>query len=164
MPVSGASQRPYPLSELAIKEVEGHRGKSKTAQTTTSFLRNMTLRDYLMSSAYAATYSSVTGPAAKRVARVLDLGGWEVRKILHQRDMADLVASLGYVLNDRGQFPRLAGKLAAFPDTQGKLYLLKAFRVGTCPGATRPKCPLLNEGVSDPCPVEKISEVSCGLR
>jgi 2-polyprenyl-3-methyl-5-hydroxy-6-metoxy-1,4-benzoquinol methylase len=63
--------------------------------------------------------------------RVLDEGGWEVRKILHQRDAADLVASLGHTLQDYKLFPQLAVKLAAFPETQGKLYLALA-RFPTC--------------------------------
>ena len=61
---------------------------------------------------------------SETLTKVLDLGGWEVKRILHQRDMSDLFASLGHTLQDRKLFPRLAARLAAFPENQGKLYLV----------------------------------------
>jgi 2-polyprenyl-3-methyl-5-hydroxy-6-metoxy-1,4-benzoquinol methylase len=59
----------------------------------------------------------------KTLPRVLDLGGWELREIIYQRDTADLFASVGNTMKDHHWFPRLADRLALFPETQGKIYL-----------------------------------------
>ncbi len=48
------------------------------------------------------------------VAKVLESGGWKVEKIIHQRILSNLVASFGYVLNDKG-CKKLGQKLLDFP-------------------------------------------------
>ncbi|NNU43652.1 class I SAM-dependent methyltransferase [Ramlibacter montanisoli] len=50
--------------------------------------------------------------------RLLAAGGWKMEKVFHQRILGNLVASLGYVLRDRG-FARAGEKLIAFPDRPG---------------------------------------------
>lgn len=61
--------------------------------------------------------------STESLARVLKAGNWRIKKILYQRDVSYLIASLGYKLQDTKRFPRLADKIARFPDWQGKLLL-----------------------------------------
>ena len=56
--------------------------------------------------------------------KVLRAGGWRVEKIHHQRILSSLIASTGYVLQERG-FTSLGQKLVNFPERSGYwLYLL----------------------------------------
>lgn len=52
---------------------------------------------------------------------VLRAGGWSLEKIFHQRVLSNLIASIGYVLRDRG-YSKLGGKLIDFPDRDSKLH------------------------------------------
>jgi len=56
--------------------------------------------------------------------RVMEAGGWTIKKVFHQRLASDFVASTGYALRERGLFPRLAAKLISFPEWEGNLYLI----------------------------------------
>jgi 2-polyprenyl-3-methyl-5-hydroxy-6-metoxy-1,4-benzoquinol methylase len=58
------------------------------------------------------------------LARVLERGGWRVKKVFHQRQLGNLMASLGYVLKKRGALSPLAEKLIKFPESGGKLHYL----------------------------------------
>lgn len=54
---------------------------------------------------------------------VLGAGGWRVERVLYQKDVSHLIASLGYKLQDTRLCPRLADGIARFPEWQGKLLL-----------------------------------------
>ncbi|MCD6322889.1 MAG: class I SAM-dependent methyltransferase [Clostridiales bacterium] len=54
--------------------------------------------------------------------KVLKGGGWDVKKIHHQRTLSNLIASMGYVLCDAG-FNRLGNKLVDFPGQPGRWHL-----------------------------------------
>jgi 2-polyprenyl-3-methyl-5-hydroxy-6-metoxy-1,4-benzoquinol methylase len=43
------------------------------------------------------------------ISKMLDLAGWQVERVLHHRTIANLVASVGYVLEDKGM--KKAGKI-----------------------------------------------------
>jgi 2-polyprenyl-3-methyl-5-hydroxy-6-metoxy-1,4-benzoquinol methylase len=58
------------------------------------------------------------------IARVLAEGGWQVRRVFHQRQLSNLLASLGYVLKDRGSLSGLSERLIRFPENGGKLHYL----------------------------------------
>jgi SAM-dependent methyltransferase len=47
--------------------------------------------------------------------RLLRASGWRLERVLHQRNLLNLVASTGYRLRDRGVWPRLADRLASYP-------------------------------------------------
>lgn len=51
--------------------------------------------------------------------RVLQAGGWTLEKIHHQRVLSNLIASVGYVLRDKG-YARLGQKLIDFPEQGGR--------------------------------------------
>ena len=53
--------------------------------------------------------------------RVLRAGGWTLEKVYHQRVLSNLVASMGYLLRDKG-YSRLARRLIDFPERAGKLH------------------------------------------
>jgi 2-polyprenyl-3-methyl-5-hydroxy-6-metoxy-1,4-benzoquinol methylase len=55
------------------------------------------------------------------LAKVLEMGHWNVEKIFHQRDVGNLVNSFGYAMADRKLFPGFAEKLIAFPRPGGKM-------------------------------------------
>jgi 2-polyprenyl-3-methyl-5-hydroxy-6-metoxy-1,4-benzoquinol methylase len=58
------------------------------------------------------------------LAALLAKGGWSLDRVFHQRDLSNLVASVGYCLADAG-FSRLGRWLTSFPDRAGRLrYLL----------------------------------------
>jgi 2-polyprenyl-3-methyl-5-hydroxy-6-metoxy-1,4-benzoquinol methylase len=57
------------------------------------------------------------------MARVLERGGWRMERIFYQRDVDNVVASLGYLLEDRKLFPSLAQKLSTFPAERGRKYV-----------------------------------------
>ncbi|MFN2515432.1 MAG: class I SAM-dependent methyltransferase [Pyrinomonadaceae bacterium] len=58
------------------------------------------------------------------LANLLERGGWRIEKLFHQRDIGNLVTSLGYFLQDRKRLPRLAQRLINFPNQKkGLLYL-----------------------------------------
>lgn len=60
----------------------------------------------------------------KTLSRVLQAGGWTLEKVHHQRTLSNLIASTGYVLQDRGH-SRLGRILADFPERGGRWpYLL----------------------------------------
>lgn len=50
--------------------------------------------------------------------KVLDAAGWELRKVIHQRSLSNLVASLGYCLRDRGLL-RLGQRMIDYPERPG---------------------------------------------
>jgi len=62
----------------------------------------------------------------KTVDRVLGRAGWRVERIFHQRLLGNLVASIGYRMQDRGCPPRLTRPLVDFPEKArlGHLVLL----------------------------------------
>jgi SAM-dependent methyltransferase len=51
----------------------------------------------------------------------LERGGWRVEKIFHQKNLSNFIASMGYVLRDRGFFPRLAKHFLEYPEKPGKI-------------------------------------------
>ena len=53
------------------------------------------------------------------LAKVLDRGGWCIERVFYQRDIADVVASCGYVLKDRKLCLSVADRLTRFPDRSG---------------------------------------------
>ena len=60
-------------------------------------------------------------PATLR--RMLERTGWEVRRISMQRNLGDLIASAGYVLQDRQRLPALARLMVSYPWRGGRLNL-----------------------------------------
>jgi len=54
------------------------------------------------------------------IREILEAGGWELEKVHHQRVLSNLVASLGYLMQDRGHL-RLARRLIEFPERAGRL-------------------------------------------
>jgi SAM-dependent methyltransferase len=60
-------------------------------------------------------------PATLR--KTLERAGWEVARIAFQRNLSDLIASSGYVLQDRGWLPALARLLVSYPWRGGRLNL-----------------------------------------
>jgi 2-polyprenyl-3-methyl-5-hydroxy-6-metoxy-1,4-benzoquinol methylase len=60
---------------------------------------------------------------AATLGRLLQRTGWAVRRIVHQPNLGDLVASLGYQLEDRGRFATVAQRLATYPWWGGRLNL-----------------------------------------
>ena len=55
----------------------------------------------------------------RTISRILKRSGWKVEKILHQRTLGNLVASIGYVLRDQGH-TRIGQKLIGFPEKSGR--------------------------------------------
>jgi SAM-dependent methyltransferase len=56
--------------------------------------------------------------------RIIEVAGWRTRKLMYQRSVANLIGSLGNVLEDRGK-GRLGRSLRTFPDAPGRLgYLI----------------------------------------
>lgn len=63
----------------------------------------------------------------KSAANVLKKGGWILEKVHYQRSPNDFIASLGYVLRDRG-LAKIGGKMITLPDKGGSLtYMLYPF-------------------------------------
>ena len=60
-------------------------------------------------------------PATLR--RTLERAGWEVQRIALQRNLGDLIASAGYVLQDRRRLPALSRLLVSYPWRGGRLNL-----------------------------------------
>jgi 2-polyprenyl-3-methyl-5-hydroxy-6-metoxy-1,4-benzoquinol methylase len=58
-------------------------------------------------------------PATLRL--LLERSGWRVERVLHQRSLANVMASTGYALADRHRLPRLAARLQAYPQAAGRL-------------------------------------------
>lgn len=57
--------------------------------------------------------------------KVLEAGGWEVERVLHQRTLSNLFASMGYLLREKAPNSKFANKLINFPERAGrKQYLL----------------------------------------
>lgn len=52
--------------------------------------------------------------------RTLNLAGWKLKKIHHQRNLNNLIASCGYVLRDIGM-KKVATKLIEYPGRRGKI-------------------------------------------
>ncbi len=57
------------------------------------------------------------------LAKVLERGGWKLERIFYQRDIDNVVASLGHLLEDRKLLPSLAQKLSNFPAQRGRKYV-----------------------------------------
>lgn len=55
--------------------------------------------------------------------KVLLAGGWKLEKVHHQRTLSNLIASIGYVLQDRG-FPNIGRKFIEFIDRVGVFTLV----------------------------------------
>lgn len=49
------------------------------------------------------------------IANLLQASGWEIEEIFHQRTLGSLIASMGYVLQDKG-FAKLGKKLIDYPE------------------------------------------------
>jgi 2-polyprenyl-3-methyl-5-hydroxy-6-metoxy-1,4-benzoquinol methylase len=60
------------------------------------------------------------------IRKILDAGGWTVTEIHHHRTVANLVASLGYWLHDKGS-KKLGQLLIDFPERGGRLGALMLF-------------------------------------
>lgn len=58
--------------------------------------------------------------------RVLSASGWHVRRIIHQRTLANAIASIGYVAADRGVRASIADRLVHFPERRGRASRLLA--------------------------------------
>lgn len=55
----------------------------------------------------------------KTLRHVLQLSGWELEKIHHQRVLSNLIASTGYILREKG-FVKMGKKFIDFPERAGK--------------------------------------------
>lgn len=55
---------------------------------------------------------------SKSLKKVLCASGWKIENIFHQRVLSDIIASTGYVLQDKG-YTQLGGKLIDFPVRSG---------------------------------------------
>lgn len=64
----------------------------------------------------------------KTITRILDNSGWQVIKIHHHRTVANLIASVGYLLRDKG-FPGIGNILVDFPERGGRLGALLLFPI-----------------------------------
>ena len=53
------------------------------------------------------------------LAKVLNAGGWTLKKVYHQRTLSNLIASTGYVLQNRG-YEKLGRRFIEFPEKGGK--------------------------------------------
>ena len=49
--------------------------------------------------------------------KICEAGGWEIVRIFHHRTLTNLLASIGYWLQDHGMFPRFSNKLVDFPES-----------------------------------------------
>jgi 2-polyprenyl-3-methyl-5-hydroxy-6-metoxy-1,4-benzoquinol methylase len=58
----------------------------------------------------------------KTIKEILERGGWRNVKILHQRTLSNLVASIGHVLQDHGHDNRLTHFLLDFPEQYYRLH------------------------------------------
>ena len=58
------------------------------------------------------------------VERLLKISGWRVQRILHQRSLSNLVASIGYWLQDRKVFQRAASSMIRFPEAKPAIQML----------------------------------------
>ena len=59
----------------------------------------------------------------RTLADVLHRAGWRMERIFYHRDVGNIVASLGYLLEDQRLFPRLAQKLRGFPANRGRKHV-----------------------------------------
>ena len=62
------------------------------------------------------------------IEKVLSAGGWKLEKIYHQRVLTNLIASMGYVLCDKG-YIKLGKKFIDFPEHAGKWTLILLFPI-----------------------------------
>lgn len=60
----------------------------------------------------------------KTVERLLEKCGWRVQRILHQRSLSNLIASIGYWLQDREMFSRVASLMIRFPEARPAIQML----------------------------------------
>jgi hypothetical protein len=51
---------------------------------------------------------------------LLEKSGWRTVRVFQQRVVSNLLASVGYVLEDRGLLPRVAGALMRYPTAGGR--------------------------------------------
>lgn len=54
--------------------------------------------------------------------RLLEAGGWKVRRVIHQRSVASLLGSVGFALRAKGRASRLADRLISYPSSPGWLH------------------------------------------
>lgn len=60
-------------------------------------------------------------PTVQTLSLVLEQGGWNLERVFFNRDLRNLLGSIGNVLADRGWLPRLATRLKAYPEAGGRL-------------------------------------------
>jgi SAM-dependent methyltransferase len=67
----------------------------------------------------------LTLPSVPTLTRMLERTGWRLERVFHQRDLRNVMASLGYLLEDHGRAGRLAAWLRGYPERGGRVpYLL----------------------------------------
>ena len=63
-------------------------------------------------------------PTRDSLRRVLDRGGWRLERVFFQRDLKNVIGSLGYWLRDRRIFSAAARWLAEYPEHEDRFRLL----------------------------------------
>ena len=63
-------------------------------------------------------------PGRRSLETVLERAGWKVSRVVYQRDIRNIIGSIGYSLRDHGRFPRLADWMSRFPERGGRVYYL----------------------------------------
>ncbi|MDQ6892783.1 MAG: class I SAM-dependent methyltransferase [Acidobacteriota bacterium] len=61
-------------------------------------------------------------PTRRTIRKVLERAGWKVARVTDQRDVRNLMGSVGYRLRDLGRFPRIARWFSEFPERGGRIY------------------------------------------
>jgi SAM-dependent methyltransferase len=61
-------------------------------------------------------------PTRRSIRQVLERAGWKVSRVTDQRDIRNLMGSVGYRLRDLGRFPRIARWFSEFPERGGRIY------------------------------------------
>lgn len=59
----------------------------------------------------------------KTLQKLLERGGWRIERVLHQRLLSNLVASIGFFLQELG-YTKIAQKLVSFPEKPGRWHYL----------------------------------------
>jgi SAM-dependent methyltransferase len=60
---------------------------------------------------------------------LLKISGWDIKRVIRQRNLASPMASLGYLLDDYHRWPRLARYLTRFPEAGGRFAKAALFPV-----------------------------------
>jgi len=61
-------------------------------------------------------------PTRRTIGKVLEHAGWKVARVTDQRDVRNLMGSIGYWLRDTGRFPRVARWFSELPERGGRIY------------------------------------------